>query len=152
MALWRNIKCHRNIFRIYFFIRKAGKLGLPHHSFLLTQTGVWKCFPGIETEKQGDQWVHLLTFIGFLKDLTYSAQIIHLLPSLFASCDHLVGTEWLTLSYLLSLFPLRFCLKVRLPSRWPQPASWGELRDSSTANPVFTGSSFLPGRKRGIDY
>lgn len=37
MALQRNVKCHRNIFRIQLFIREAEKLGLSHRVFPLTQ-------------------------------------------------------------------------------------------------------------------
>lgn len=64
MALWRNIKCHHNIFRINFFIREAGKLGLSHLVFPSDSAGVSENSLGIEIEKQGGWWIYLLTCTG----------------------------------------------------------------------------------------
>lgn len=64
MVLWGNIKSHRNIFRINFFIREAGKLGLLHLVFPSDSAGVCESSPGIETAKQGGRWIYLLICIG----------------------------------------------------------------------------------------
>lgn len=82
----------------------------------------------METQKQGGWWIHLPTLIGmpffvFQKmwpistNLTSSSLIC-------ASCDKLVGTEWLLVACL--VYFLYSSVWKWLPIPWPQPASWGE--------------------------
>lgn len=148
MVLWGKIKRHRNIFRINFFIREAGKLGLLHLVFPSDSAGVWE-LPWHRNRKAGRP-VDLFTdmywrpIFLFLKRFDLLTWIIHLLPLRLASGDNLAWGTRLSLSYLLCMFSLLICFGRASPSPWRQPAGWGELWDSNMAYFVFTGSSFLP--------
>lgn len=154
MAPWRNIKCHQNIVRIYFFIRQAGKVRPLQEPFLLTQR---ECAGTPLAQKQGGPWTDCLMCTGapfpFSKRSDPFTQITPCLSLLLASCDNLAQKEWLSLRYLLSIISLHLPLEVTLhPHDLTLLSGERELGESSLAYFVFTRNSFLSYRKRGIDY